>query len=475
MSQNLLWTAQDAAAATGGTPIGAWQARRVSIDSRTVERGDLFVALVGPNFDGHQFAHRPPVGVDPDAPLLVVDDTTEALNDLGTMGRLRFAGRVAAITGSVGKTSTKEALKVALAAQAPTFATVGNLNNHWGVPLSLARMPADDAYAVLELGMNHAGEIEPLSRQCKPDVAIITAVEAVHLENFASVDGIADAKAEIFAGMQPDGTAILNRNNRQFPRLVAHARTAGIGQIWSFGEHVDADARLVDCSLHATCSAVSATIRGEPVQYSLSAPGGHWVLNSLSVLLAVKALGADVPAAASALSTIQPLKGRGARSRIRLGRPGETGAFTLIDECYNASPTSVAASLSVLAKADPDDDGRRIAVLGDMLELGERAGTLHVGLKQPLVGADVDAVFACGPHMAKLFDALPPGMRGGYAADSASLAPMVAAAVRPGDVVMVKGSLGSRMALVIDALQALDSGDGGTERLPRRRRAANGD
>ena len=487
MSEHPLWTAQDVAAATSGTPIGQWTASGVSIDSRTVDPGDLFIALVGPNFDGHDYVadalnrgaaaamvHRPPKAVTPDAPLLVVDDTMEALTALGTFARLRFAGRVVAVTGSVGKTSSKEALRTALSAQAPTFATAGNLNNHWGVPLSLARMPAGHTYGVLELGMNHAGEIEPLSRQCKPDVAVITTVEAVHLENFDSVEGIADAKAEIFAGMNPTGTAVLNRNNRHFPRLVAHARTAGIGRVWSFGEHPDAEARLLDCSLHATCSAVSASICGEVLQYSLSVPGQHWVLNSLGVLLAVKALGGDPAAAARALSKIQPLKGRGARSRIRLLQDEQIAAFTLIDECYNASPTSVAASLAVLGTTDPDGGGRRIAVLGDMLELGERAAALHVGLKQPLVAADVDLVFACGPNMAKLFDALPPAMRGAYAPDSRELAVKVAEAAEPGDVIMVKGSLGSRMALVVDALQALDSGEDGQSGLMCRPRAVNG-
>ncbi len=487
MSENPLWTAQEVAAATSGTPIGEWTASGVSIDSRTVEPGDLFIALAGPNFDGHEYVaqalnngaaaamvHRPPKAVAPDAPLLIVDDTMEGLTALGTFGRLRFDGKVIAVTGSVGKTSTKEALRTALGAQAPTFATTGNLNNHWGVPLSLSRMPADNAYGVLELGMNHPGEIERLSRQCKPDVAIITSVEAVHLENFDSVEAIADAKAEIFAGMNPASTAILNRNNRHFPRLVAHARTAGIGQVWSYGEHPDAEARLLDCSLHATCSAVSASIRGEVLQYSLSVPGQHWVLNSLGVLLAVKAIDGDVAAAARALSKIQPLKGRGARSRIRLLQDDHIGAFTLIDECYNASPTSIAASLAVLGTADPDGGGRRIAVLGDMLELGEQAASLHVGLKQHLVSADVDLVYACGPNMAKLYDALPPGMRGACARDSRELAIKIAEAAQPGDVIMVKGSLGSRMALVVDALQALDSGEDGLSGLRCQPRAVNG-
>jgi UDP-N-acetylmuramoyl-tripeptide--D-alanyl-D-alanine ligase len=470
MNQGLLWTAIDAAAATDGMAVGDWATTGVSIDSRTTQPGDLFVAIRGPNFDGHDFVadafargataavvHRACPGVTADAPMLIVDDTLDALVDLGSYARLRTPARIIGVTGSVGKTGVKEALK--LGDQAPTFATVGNLNNHWGVPLSLARMPVDTRYGVFELGMNHAGEIDPLSRQVKPDVSIITTVEAVHIENFDSVEGIADAKAEIFAGMGPGGVAVLNRDNPHFPRLVAHARTQGIGRIWSFGEHVDADARLVDCSLHATASAVNAVIRGEPIQYSLSAPGRHWVTNSLAVLLAARAIGGDVTLAARSLSKIQPLRGRGQRSRIRLSRDGARGSVLLIDESYNASPVAVTAALKVLAQADLGDEGRRIAVLGDMLELGDHAAAMHVGLKKDLVAAEVDQVFACGPMMAKLYDALPPSMRGGCAPDAAQLAPLVTAALRPGDAVLVKGSAGSRMALAVDAIQALDESE----------------
>lgn len=488
MTDSVVWTSLDAAAATDAAVGGQWVATGVSIDSRTVRPGDLFVALEGPNFDGHDYVanalakgaaaamvHRPVPLLDLNAPLLVVDDTMEGLKSLGAMARLRMRGLITAVTGSVGKTGTKEALRLALEDQAPTYATQGNLNNHWGVPLSLARMPADTAYGIFELGMNHAGEIEPLSRQVKPHVAIITAVEAAHTENFPSVEAVADAKAEIFAGMGPASVAILNRDNPHFARLVAHARTQGIGRIWSFGAHDDADARLVECSLHATASAVNAVIRGEPVQYSLSAPGRHWVMNSLAVLLAAKALGADLTQAARALARIAPMKGRGARSRIHVARHGETGAFLVIDESYNASPVSMAAAIRVLATADLGDRGRRIAVLGDMLELGDQAAALHVGLKAELKAGEVDLVFACGPNMARLFDKLPAGMRGAWVADSQTLAPIVAEAVRPGDAVMVKGSLGSRMALVVDALLALDESNGINGRPARpARRAASG-
>ncbi len=468
--QDILWTAADVAAAANGrhptarTP-GHWFATGVSIDSRTVQPGDLFVALKGPNFDGHAFVadalakgaagaivSHLPEGVAPGAPVLLVEDTTTALEDLGRVSRLNTQARIVAVTGSVGKTGTKEALKLCLEAQGKTFATQGNLNNHWGVPLSLSRLPADAAYGIFELGMNHAGEIGPLSRMVKPDVAIITTVEAVHLEHFASVEGIADAKAEIFEGMSPNGTAILNRDNPHYARLVAAARTQGLTRIWSFGAADGADARLVDCSLHATSSAVTAVIKGERIQYCLSLPGRHHVLNSLGVLLGVHAAGGDVVTAARQLSHLQPIKGRGLRKRVALSK----GSFSVIDESYNASPVSVAAAATVLGKTDPGAGGRRIAVLGDMLELGADGPILHAGLAEPFKKAGTDLVFCCGPNMKSLFDRLPAAMRGRWAEDSRALAPHVANAVRAGDVLMVKGSAGSKMSLVVDALAALD-------------------
>lgn len=467
-----LWRAAEAAAATDGRSSGGWVATGVSIDSRTVQPGDLFVALKGPSFDGHDYVadalargaaaamvHRAdgqwPVG----APLLRVRDTMSGLESLGIYARLRSEARVVAVTGSVGKTGTKEALRTALADQGATHASAGNLNNQWGTPLSLARMPADSAFGVFELGMNHPGEIAPLSRQVKPHVAIITTVAAAHLGNFDSEAQIADAKAEIFSGMGPDTTAVLNRDNPHYARLLAHARTQGIGRIWCFGESVGADARLLDCSLHATCSAVSAVIRGEPLQYSLPLAGRHWVLNSLAVLLAVRALGGDLALAARSLAKLQAVPGRGARRRLRLAGEGAAGSLVLIDESYNASPVSVAAALDVLGRSDPGTGGRRIAVLGDMLELGDDASALHRGLRPLILANEVDQVFTCGPHMGDLFATLPDNLRGAHGADSAALAPLVAAAVGPGDVVMIKGSLGSRMDRVIAALDRLDTGD----------------
>lgn len=461
----VLWTAAEVAAATGGRTAGSWSATGVSIDSRTAVPGDIFVALQGPNFDGHAFVASAlekgaaaalvsavPPGVAADAPLLVVEDTMVALADLGRVARLRTVARTIAVTGSVGKTGTKEALRHVLSQQGRTFATAGSLNNHWGVPLSLARLPADAQYAVFELGMNHAGELGPLSRQTKPDVALITTVEAAHLEFFASVEAIADAKAEIFEGMTPNGVAVLNRDNPHYGRLLAAARTTGLSRILGFGMHDDADARLVDFSLHATCSAVTAVIKGERIQYCLSLPGRHWVMNSLAVLLAARAAGADLATAARALSSLQPVKGRGVRTRIHLAQ----GAFTLVDESYNASPAAMTAAFEVLGKLDPGAGGRRIAVLGDMRELGARADQLHAGLAEPLRKAGVDTVHCCGAHMRALHERLPAALRGRWTETSADLASLVAGEVKGGDVVLVKGSAGSKMGLVVEALIALD-------------------
>lgn len=459
-----LWTAAEAAAATGGRPSGTWSASGVSIDSRSLQPGDLFVALQGPNFDGHDFvaaalrngaaaavASRVPEDVPAGAPLLLVADTTDALRALGQAARGRSAARFAAVTGSVGKTGTKEALKLALEAQAPTFASSGNLNNHWGVPLSLARMPRDVAYGVFELGMNHAGEIGPLSRLVRPEVALITTVEAVHLEFFPSVKAIADAKAEIFEGMTPDGVAVLNRDNPQFDRLAAKARDRGISRILAFGRHEEADARLIDCSAHPTHSAVTAEILGRRVVYDLAMPGLHWAVNSLGALAAAAAMGGEIDAAAAAMARLTPLKGRGRRERVVL--PG--GPIELIDESYNASPVAVRAAIQVLGQAQPGVGGRRIAVLGDMLELGAEAERLHADLAPDLRAARVDLVFTAGRLMAALHEALPASQRASHATDSAGLRDDLLAAVRPGDVVLVKGSLGSRMSPLVEALRAL--------------------
>ncbi len=474
-----LWTAADAAAATGGATSGDWTASGVSIDSRTLEPGDLFIALKGPSFDGHEYVaaafaagaaaamvHRDredlPGEIGEDRPLLRVGDTLKCLTALGAAARARSRAEFLGVTGSVGKTSTKEALRHCLAAQAPTAANVGSLNNHWGVPLSLARMTPDAVYGVFEMGMNHPGEIAQLSALVQPRVAVITNVEPAHIAFFSSVTEIAEAKAEIFEGAVDDGVAVLNRDHALFHLLRERAQAAGIGRIIGFGRHPDAEVRALETELGPSGSRVRARVIDTEVDYALALPGSHWVANSLAVLAAVAAIGADVPRAAEALGGVSPLKGRGQRFTASL--PG--GSFLLIDDSYNANPASMRAAFEVLAQAKLDAGARRIAVLGDMLELGDETESLHRRLAAPLSSLGIDLVFTCGPAMAALHDALPKGLRGGHTAESGALAPLVAGAVKPGDAVLVKGSAGSRMGLVVEALQAIESD---------RPRAANGE
>lgn len=458
-----LWTSAEAASATHGNSDGFWTASGVSIDSRSVAFGDLFIALRGPNFDGHVFVadalakgaaaamvDRDPETLQPGANLLRVKDTFQALNDLAAAARQRCAAKVIGVTGSVGKTSTKEMLRHVLAEQGATHATTGNLNNHWGVPLTLSRMPVDSRFAVIEMGMNHAGEIRPLSLLSRPHIAIITAVEGVHLENFASIEGIADAKAEIFAGLEPGGIAVMNRDNPHFERVAAAAMAAGAAEVIGFGEHPQAQARLMKYAPHTACSCVAADILGHPMTFKIGAPGRHWVLNALAVLAAAHLVGADLAEAGMALASVTAPKGRGERHTIDW-RDG--GRIDLIDDSYNASPPSMRAAFSVLAMAKPGAArGRRIAVLGDMLELGPDAEAAHAGLAADLVREQIDLVFASGPLMRALYDALPAPMRGHHAANSAELVQPLRRAIRSGDVLLVKGSLGSRMRLIVDDL-----------------------
>ena len=461
-----LWSSEDAVKATGGRSAANWTAGGVSIDSRTVDQGDLFIALSGPQFDGHKFVKsalaqgasaamvsRVPDDLAPDAPLLLVDDTLQGLIDLGHAGRERSTARICAVTGSVGKTSTKEALRLALSQSGETHASVASYNNHWGVPLSLARMPREAEYGVFELGMNHAGELAPLSRQVSPHVALITNVEPVHLEYFDSVSDIADAKAEVFSGLEQGGIAILNRDNAYFEHLRTAALAAGAGRVIGFGSHGDADARLTNLAVHPTCSCISADICGQAVTYKVGAPGRHWANNSLAVLAAVVAMQADLGLAALALADMSPLKGRGRRTVVSL----EDASFVLIDDSYNASPVSMRAGLELLGATQPGPRGRRIAVLGDMLELGEDSAELHAGLADEFVGNSIDLVFLCGDNMEALHDILPGRIQGLHAADSATLLPHVLSAVRPGDVVLVKGSLGSRMEPIVTALLDIEN------------------
>jgi UDP-N-acetylmuramoyl-tripeptide--D-alanyl-D-alanine ligase len=465
MSAPALWTVEAMAKAMGAEPQGALpqSISGLSIDSRSIAPGEAFFAIAGDRQDGHDYvatalaakAGLAVVAADrrakfaPDAPLLVVPNVLAGLRDLAAAARARTQAKVIGVTGSVGKTGTKEALRLALSRDGETHASVASYNNHWGVPLSLARCPASARYAVLEMGMNHEGEIEPLSRLVRPHVAIITTIAPVHLEFLGSLAKIADAKAEIFFGVTPGGSAIINRDIAQFAHLRRRAKEAGVTRVISFGEHEEADARLIKCALHPRCSTVEARILGTEFSYKIGAPGRHLVLNSLAVLAAVDLVGADLALAALALAELTPVAGRGAP--ISIEPPG--GTALVIDDSYNANPASVDAALAVLGRAPIGPHGRRIAVLGDMLELGPKGRALHRGLVESVLANAIDLVFCCGPLMQALWQALPAGRRGGYAEDSAALEAQVLPAIHAGDAVMVKGSLGSRMAPIVKALQ----------------------
>jgi UDP-N-acetylmuramoyl-tripeptide--D-alanyl-D-alanine ligase len=460
-----LWTIEAMASAMGAQRHGGLpqSISGISIDTRTVGRGEAFFAIAGDHRDGHQFvsaalgagAGVAVIAADRrndfpgDAPLLVVPDVLAGLRDLAAAARLRSEAKVIAVTGSVGKTGTKEMLRLALSKDGETHASIASYNNHWGVPLSLARCPVSARYAVLEMGMNHAGEIAPLSRLARPHIAVITTIAPVHLEFFGSLNKIADAKAEIFLGVQPGGAAVISRDIPQFAQLKRAANAAGVERVVSFGSHAQADAGLIKCSLHPRCSTVQANILGTELTYKIGAPGRHLVHNSLAVLAAAELAGADIALAALALAEFTVPSGRGAP--VEIDPPG--GTALLIDESYNANPVSVDAALALLGQTPIGPQGRRIAVLGDMLELGSKGKTLHRGLTAPIAANAVDLVFCCGPLMRSLWQALPAGQRGGYAEDSAGLEPQVVSAIRAGDVVMVKGSNGSRMAPIVKALQ----------------------
>ena len=435
----------------------------LSIDSRTVAPAEAYFAIKGAVHDGHDFveaALRAGAALAvvergkreqfaSDAPLLMVDDVLGALVELAHAARARLQGQVIAVTGSVGKTSTKEALRLVLSAQGQTHASAASFNNHWGVPLSLARCPETARFAVFEIGMNHAGEIQPLVKMARPHVAIITTVEPVHLEFFAGIEAIADAKAEIFEGVVEGGAVVLNRDNPQFARLARRAKEFGIQRVVSFGADAKSDARLIDVSLQAACSAVHADIFGHEVTYKVGMPGRHMAMNSLAVLAAAALAGADLALASLSLSQLEPAAGRGVRSTLELAG----GAATLIDESYNANPASMAAALSVLGQAAIGPHGRRIAVLGDMLELGAAAADLHRGLNEAIKASRIDLVYCCGPLMRNLWEALSTGKRGGYADSAANLEMQVVAAIRAGDAIMIKGSFGSKMKTIVNALE----------------------
>ena len=455
-----LWTAIDLTEATGGTISRPFNATGVSIDTRTLVPGDLFVALVGEGRDGHDFVldamakgaagalvHRPVPGADR---TLLVDDTLAALARMGGFARSRFDGVVIAITGSVGKTTTKEMARTILSAFGATHAAVASYNNHWGLPLTLARTPLDARFCVVEIGMNHPGEIAPLARLARPHVAVITTIEKAHVGHMGSIEAIADEKAAILTGLEPEGVAILPMDNALYPRLRV---AAGAHRVVTFGASDAADVRLIALDQDADGSLIEVEIAGKPQGFRLNAPGRHMAMNALAALAATTTVlaGADratiAEPAALALEAFSPLSGRGARRRIDL----PAGTALLLDESYNGNAASMRAALEVL-RLQPAT--RRIAVLGDMRELGDEGPAEHAGLA-PDVIRSADLVFTCGPLMRGLHDAIPADLRAAHAEVSTDLAAMVAATLAPGDAILVKGSLGTWMKPIVDAIDAL--------------------
>jgi len=466
-----LWTSDEVARALSPVAMSAaFEASGVTFDSRAVGKGDLFFAMTGENTDGHGFVAdalsrgAAAAVVSRDVPeakgnLVKVADTMKALVDLGHAGRTRSDARVASVTGSVGKTSTKDALHAMLSAQAPTSASTASFNNHVGVPISLARLPRDVKYGVFEIGMNHPGEIEPLARQVEAHVGVITNVGSAHIGYMGSEEAIADEKACLFAGMRAGAVAVLNRDSRHYRRLVERAKGFGVARIVAFGKDAAADARLVACDLQDTGSTVVANLHGRRIEYRLGAAGEHQVLNSLAALAVVEALGADVLKAAATLKEVKATPGRGARRRLKFGAGPGQGTIELLDESYNANPASMAAMLAVLARTEPAPGGRRLLAMGDMRELGEGADAFHAALADAVAASGAAQVFLCGPHMQALWSKLAAKQKGAHRPDSASLAGEVAAALKAGDVIAVKGSLGSKMKNVVDAILAASGGE----------------
>ena len=455
-----LWTASDAAAATGGGAPGDWAATGVSIDTRTIRPGELFVALTAAR-DGHDFVaqaleagaaaalvSRVPDGV-PEGKCLLVNDVQDGLEALGRAGRARAKARVIAITGSVGKTSTKEMARHALAAQGRVHAAIKSFNNHWGVPLTLAGLPPDADHAVIEIGMNHPGEIAPLARQAAPDVALVTTVAPVHLEAFADgIEGIAREKAAIFEGLRPGGIGLYNAD-LEVSDILAARGTTPFGRTapdWALREvHAGADT--------VTCAA--DTPEG-PLAFRIGAPGAHFAMNALGVLAACHVAGADLARAAMAMADWAPPEGRGQRHSVRLGP--DAAPVDLIDDAYNANPASVGAALDLLAAAPVPRRARRIAVLGDMKELGPTGPDLHAALAGHDAMDALDAVHCVGPLMRALHDALPADRRGHWTETSQDMARHLRDMARPGDAILVKGSLSMDMARLVAGLRELGEG-----------------
>jgi UDP-N-acetylmuramoyl-tripeptide--D-alanyl-D-alanine ligase len=459
-----LWGQSELSAALGAAPSAPLSASvtGVSIDSRSLESGDLFFAIKGDAHDGHDHVAR---AVEAGAmaavvsrerahelaafgPVFAVGDTLKAMERLGVAARARSRAKIVAVTGSVGKTTAKEMLRAMLAACGATHASAASYNNHWGVPLTLARMPAGARFGVFEMGMNHAGEIAPLTCMARPHAALVTTIAPVHIEYLGSIAAIAGAKAEIFLGLEAHGTAVLNRDALQFERLAKAAAARG-ARVLSFGRGADCDAQLLAVEAIDGGSRVRTRILGRELAFELGAPGVHMAENALGALLAAEALGADLDACAAALPGFSPQKGRGERFLL----PTPDGLATVIDESYNANPASMRAALALLAAAKPGPKGRRIAVIGDMLELGPKAAAMHAELAADLSANNVDLLFGAGPLTRALYDAAPVSMRAAWTERSSDLTDEVARTLRGGDIAMVKGSNGSRMGPLVAALR----------------------
>ncbi|MGE0281792.1 MAG: UDP-N-acetylmuramoylalanyl-D-glutamyl-2,6-diaminopimelate--D-alanyl-D-alanine ligase [Rhizobiaceae bacterium] len=462
---SLLWTSEAMIAAMDGRPFGAMPdgITGISIDSRSLTPGEAFFAIKGDTMDGHDFATaamaagaallvvaeaRLPALGRLNVPMIVVTDVLVALEKLGIAARARAKAKIIAITGSAGKTSTKEAMRHALGASGKVHASDKSFNNHWGVPLTLARMPANCDYAVFEIGMNHPGEIRPLVKMVRPHVAIVTLIAAAHLGFFRNLDEIAAAKSEIFEGVEKGGAALINRDDPRWKLLDKAARAAGIENRTSFGEHSRSTYKLLDCKLYPEYSTISAKIGSKQIVARVGAPGRHIVQNALAVLGAADLAGAPIAAVALALADMKAEQGRGQRHRLKHAR----GPFTLIDESYNANPASMAASLAMLKSAPLDEGGRRIAVLGDMLELGKHAPKLHADLASLVLDSRADKVFLAGPEMRALAEALPGELAVEYRASADDLKPLVLQEVRAGDAIMVKSSKGIGFSRLVEAV-----------------------
>jgi|GEM_PF-3341532 len=472
-----LWNALEIIDATNGELIGDsdWTAKRLVMDSREIEPGDIFIALKGEadsnkfrssGMDGHDFVASAidkgavAVIVDHDvsvnSPQIIVRNTFEALQQLGAFSRKRAALKTCiAVTGSVGKTTVRDMIERAfVGVDVETHASIKSYNNMIGVPYMISNMPRDSKIGIFECGMDKAGELSPLSQQIQPNMAVITTIAAQHVENFTNgMNGIVDAKSEIFDGLIDDGKAILPIDNEYYNALVENAQKSNVKNIYTFGKHERADARLIGITYDSGAMSVDADIMGEHVKYMLRTMGEHMAVNSLIALLTVKLSGENIHKAAKALEAIKPLPGRGEITQITLDE--KNASLTLVDDAYNAAPVAVEMALKNLGRMTPNGAGRRVAFIGRMAELGDMAEKMHAGLAKPFADAGIDILYCSGPDSEHFYNAVPENKRGAIATQSTDLADHVKDLVKPGDVVLVKGSHGSKMNIVVDAIKAL--------------------